>query len=127
MYTQVSQHRETILPMRYMRKTLFVVIPLIVVTALVGWYFKPATQNMRKGCNLAAVNMAYFDCWSASDRMQQAKEKPSVGSDELHRLEQEYRYAKRRLEFLEEDVRKRGHRDSYPEFVDRGEPSPRSR
>ena len=93
----------------------------ILLTAITAFLFgcsASSEQNMRKGCNLAMLNRAELDFFMASNHLDQARQTAGADTAKLAQLRQEYLAARRKYEFWQEDVTKRGHRGTIPEYKD---------
>jgi len=75
-------------------------------------------QTMKVGCNQIELIGAKVDFLVASNRLEQAEMNSNTTPDVLNKLRNEYAVAKRRYDFWDADVRKRGHQHSVPEHKD---------
>ena len=75
-------------------------------------------MGMTNGCNALMANLAQFDVFDAENRLAEAKRSGSIDTNTINELQAKCLVAKRKLEFWETDLRKRGHRGRIPIYTD---------
>ena len=81
---------------------------------VVEYRYRAAGYEMRTGCNLWAAMDADISLFNLSNRVDELRKDSRTDTNELRRLQEEYVATKRRVEFLEADIRLRGHRHTFP-------------
>jgi hypothetical protein len=90
------------------------VASVLTARAVVEYRYRDAGYEMRTGCNLGAAMHAETSLFTLSNRIDELREDSPTDTNELRRLQDEYAATKKRLEFLEADLRRRGHRGTVP-------------
>jgi hypothetical protein len=86
--------------------------------SVVEHQYRLAGMGMTNGCNALMANLAQLDVFAAENRLAEAKQAGIIGTHEIDELQAQCLAAKRKLEFWETDLRKRGHRGRVPIYKD---------
>lgn len=85
-----------------------------VAKCVIEYRYRAAGYEMKIGCNLAAASRANISLFTLSNRIDELRQDSPIDTNEVKRLQEECAATKRHLEFLEEDIRRRGHRGMVP-------------
>jgi hypothetical protein len=85
-----------------------------VANGVFEYRYRAAGYEMKSGCNLGAAMHAETSLFTLSNRIDELRQDSPIDTNEVKRLEAECATTKKRLEFLEADIRRRGHRGTVP-------------
>ena len=110
-----KQRRRLVAALLTVIVSLFLTGALVVGSLLIGQVVMASgITGMKHGCNLASLNAAQTSVYAVSNDLDIARQVSPADSNELMRLQAEYSAAKRRSEFWQRDVQRRGHSGWVP-------------
>jgi hypothetical protein len=85
-----------------------------VANGVIEYRYRAAGYEIKIGCNLGAAMHAETSLFTLSNRIDDLKQDSPIDTNEVKRLEEECAATRKHLEFLEADIRRRGHRGTVP-------------